>query len=134
MIFQRKRHKLPKFPPNIRATFKNLCKSLPAENVVSYKSEVDSELERIRTNAKENAMINLDLAVQLAQRCHMLLDNYDKFDNAKRALIVGAIRYFALSEDAFSEEDFASGFDDDARIMNYVLEQIGLEEHCIELE
>lgn len=134
MIFKRTHHPLPKFPPTVRPTFRNLCESLPVENVLAYKDEIENELVSIRERAKENSFINVALAEKLSEKCHLLLDIYEQYDRKKQALMVGAIRYFALANDSFSEEDFASGFDDDAKVMNHVLEELGIEDQFIDLD
>ena len=133
MIFRRKQHKLPKFPPNIRQLFYSLCEPLPVEQVGIYHKEVDQALAQILESARENELIDADLARQLADRCHMLLDVYTQFGRAQQSLIVGAIRYFAHEEDALSEEHFASGFNDDARVMNFVMDELGIEDYFISL-
>lgn len=134
MIFKRKQHKLPKFPPSIIPTFKSLCEALPAEKVASYRDEVGTELERVKEAAQENPIISVRIAEALAERCYLLLDHYEQLGTAQRALAVGAIRYFALSKDAVSEEHFASGFDDDVKVLNHVLEELGIEDQFIELQ
>ncbi|MEZ4752837.1 MAG: hypothetical protein R3A13_00780 [Bdellovibrionota bacterium] len=60
------------------------------------------------------------------------MDDYEDF-SINKSKIVGAVRYFAVAEDPFPDETFASGFDDDARVLNHVLEELGLEEYYIDL-
>ena len=128
-----RKHKLPKFPPGIRVQFRRFCERLPADEVVAYKQEIDAELKSIEERARDNEMIDLERGRQVARACHLLLDYYAEATAAQQALIVGAIRYFACGEDAFSEETFASGFNDDAKVVNYVLEELGLETGYISL-
>ena len=130
-MFGRRKHKLPKFPPNIRPLFYSLCETLPVDQVGAYHKEVDQALAQIIGDARENKLIDTDLARELADRCHMLLDVYSQYSRVQQSLIVGAIRYFAHGEDALSEEDFASGFHDDARVVNYVMEELGIEDYFI---
>ncbi len=127
------KHKLPKFPPEIIPSFKAVCEALPAEDVVQYKQEVDDVLAKFRAQALESPTINVELAEEIVARAHLLLDHYVDFDEHKRALVVGAIRYFAVIDDPLPADVFASGMNDDARVMNHVLEEVGLEEHCIRL-
>jgi hypothetical protein len=56
-----------------------------------------------------------------------LLDRYSEFAAYEQSLIVGAVRYFAIADDPFDDETFATGFYDDMRVMNYVMEEIGVE-------
>lgn len=133
MIFRRRQHKLPKFPPNIRQMFYSHCEDLPVEEVAAYHKEVDQALEQVLEDARENELVDVDMARQIVDRCHLLLDSYSQFGAAQRSLIVGAIRYFAHGEDALSEDHFASGFNDDARVLNFVLEELGIENYFITL-
>ena len=81
----------------------------------------------------QNPNMNLALARDLAERCRYLMSHYGDYGQEDRALIMGAVRYFAIAEDPVSEAAFASGFDDDARVMNHVLERLGLEDMIIRL-
>jgi hypothetical protein len=126
-----KRYKLPKFPPELIPAFESVCEALPADSIDDYHKEVDEVLAKCREVAKNNTTINIPLAEEIANRAHILLDHYKEFDEKKRALVVGAIRYFAVMDDALPADVFASGMNDDANVMNYVLEEVGLEEHCI---
>jgi fructose-1,6-bisphosphatase len=47
---------------------------------------------------------------------------------------VGALRYFVSDDDSFSDLEFASGFNDDAEVMNHVLEELGLEQEVIDID
>ena len=131
MIFRRKEHRLPKFPPNLAPTFRALCEVLAAEEVQGFVAAIDTRLSEVNEQAKTNPRIDSQLAAQIAERCKFLCGLYpDRADNEK-SLIVGAVRYFALAEDALDEEVFASGFHDDAKVVNHVLEELGDEEHYI---
>jgi uncharacterized membrane protein YkvA (DUF1232 family) len=56
------------------------------------------------------------------------------FSKNQQALIVGGVRYFTLDDDLISDAAFFTGFDDDAKILNYVLAQIGVNDRFIRLE
>ncbi|RMG42875.1 MAG: hypothetical protein D6719_05190 [Candidatus Dadabacteria bacterium] len=131
--FKRRKHPLPKFPPAIAPMFRQLCEALPEENIDEYKKEVEAALAAVREEAANNDRINLPLAEKLAERCMHLLSIYPELSEDKRALAIGAIRYFVVEEDPMSESKFAAGFDDDVKVMNHVLEELGLEDQYIEL-
>lgn len=133
MVLRRRKHNLPKFPPLVRKTFRKLKETLPASDVAAYKTEVERALADIEKSGETNHFIDIRLARELADRCMQLLDLYPQYDVSQQAMIVAAIRYFAISHDSFSEEHFASGFDDDVKVMNHVLEEIGLEGRYIEI-
>lgn len=132
-MIKKKRHRLPKFPAAVIPTFKRLCEALPASDLEAYKADIEVNLERIRAAASTNDRVDLERGEQLGRVSKQLLDRYESFNENQRALVIGAIRYFAVAEDAASETTFATGFDDDVKVMNHVLEEIGLIELAIEL-
>lgn len=74
---------------------------------------------------------NIILATEIHSRFEELLLSYANFEISDRALIMGAINYFLAPRDLIPDHTPISGFDDDVRILNYVLEQIGKSELCI---
>jgi hypothetical protein len=81
------------------------------------------ELHVKRQNGNE--FIDMRIAQGLANKSLQLIDRFESLSEKHRILVIGAIRYFADSQDAVSEDGFATGLDDDVKIMNYVLEEIG---------
>jgi hypothetical protein len=134
MIFRKRtKHKLPSFPPGIAQTFESLCEALPATQVDDMKAEVSEGLEKLRTRSKSNNRIDLATAEKLAQICNAMLESYENFNEDDRKLVVGAIRYFAIIDDPLPDTTFASGMEDDVRVMNHVLERLGMEDHIVDL-
>lgn len=134
MIFGRKKqHKLPKFPATLIPAFKALCQTLPGDEIKKFPGYIDQKLEELSKEAEHNYRVNVILAEQIAERCRFLITIYDQQPPANQALIVGAIRYFAIGDDAVNEEAFASGMDDDAKVVNYVLEEIGIMDRFVDL-
>ena len=81
--------------------------------------------------AEDGLGIDLELAQKLADTAEYLLSRYNDFPIGKQALIAGAIRYYTEEHDALPVEIFATGLDDDVRIMNHVLEQLGITDRFI---
>ena len=127
-FFQRTKHKLPKFPPTVAATFRSLCEDIPAEEAMKLRDEVLICVDEAREREKSDPRTDLNSTIELANCCKALLDRYENFSSKQRALVIGAVRYFAGGNDPLSDEDFASGLWDDKRVMNYVLEQLGVED------
>lgn len=121
------KHKLPQFPPGVSRTFKGLSEPLKPEEIPELRGILDRNLAELADRAKANERIDLALMYELADVAHYLLDQYDRFNTEQRAMVIGAVRYFAIAEDGLPDESYASGFDDDAEVMNYVLEQLGIE-------
>jgi len=132
-FLKRRKHPLPRFPADVVSTFEQLCEALPVERVKELEPEVDLCMKNFEEAASDHPHMNLTLARQIADRCRMLLSKYSEFSESERALVIGAVRYFAIAEDALSETTFASGFHDDARVLNYVLEELGMVEFCLRI-
>lgn len=129
----KKKYKLPSFPDNAATLFKTLCGVIEEDSLPELHEAIDEYVEIARQEDKKEIQINVDLAVEIAQRLHMMLDNYHKVEDKQRALIVGAVRYFVDSADGVSDLNFGTGFHDDAAVVNYVLQQIGIEGNYIDL-
>lgn len=132
MIFRRRAtHKLPKFPSHVIPTFRKLCDLLPVENIPAYKDEITRVVKHMHELTTGNPHLNEEIADEIAKRCQLLLDLYPTLSDERRRLVVGALRYFVITDDALSETSFSSGLDDDAKVMNYVLQQCGVEDQFI---
>ena len=127
------KYKLPKFPDFVIPTFKILCNVDINADLNLYRQAIQKYMDSLKTDAQKFENLNFDLASEIALKCNYLLDNYDSFPPKKRNLILGAVRYFINDVDPLNDALFASGFDDDASIINYVLEQLGVENMFINL-
>ena len=127
MIFwSKKEHKLPKFPATIIPTFKALCECIPVDQIDELREAVEHNLESARKAHAEDPHVDIKTATKLSECSHYLLTRYDEFNDKQKALIVGAVRYSAIADDPFCDATFTTGFNDDMRIMNYVLEELGI--------
>ena len=133
MIFKSKKYPLPKFPDDVAPKFHGFCEELPDERVAEFIPEVREVVKHFGGLAQKFPMLDMHRVQQLGQVCIELLRIYPEHEAADKKLIVGAVRYFASTDDAISETAFASGLDDDARVMNHVLEQVGREDLIIDL-
>jgi len=132
MFWKNRRHKLPKFPPQVASTFRMLCENLRPEELAELRSAVEKTVAELQDDKDKNP-IAVQEAASIGACCLFLLDNYEQFPPQKRALIVGAVRYFAVADDPFDDTLFASGFHDDMCIMNYVLEELGIEDRFFDV-
>jgi len=128
MFWKTRTHKLPKFPHEIIPTFRQLCEVIPSDRIPPLREAVKANLEQIKEQAQKNPSMDVEGAEALADMCNFLLDIYEDHPLAKKKLIIGAVRYFAVADDPFDDVMFASGFFDDMMVMNYVLEDLGIEE------
>lgn len=133
MVFNRKLHKLPKFPADVIPIFEGCCMNLPEEEIPALLQEYRDMCQKRYEETKNNALFDKRLALEIQDRCEQLLEVYSQVHPGLRKLIIGAVRYCAAVRDGFSEDFFASGLRDDAKVVNYVLEEIGVEDAFIDL-
>lgn len=134
MVFgKRQQHKLPKFPPDVETTFRDFCEVLPEEAVSDVKIELDKAVKKILRKSLENDLIESKLVNDLYAASSTLLEKYSSYEDSGKAMVVGAIRYFVVENDPLPDSGFSSGFYDDAKVMNYVLEQLGEDDLIIEV-
>lgn len=110
-----------------------MCAELTVPEVEELGHLIDIAIEKTRDEAQTSNRVDIVTAEEVAARCRLLLEHYEEFSSRERAMVVGAVRYFVVEEDPFSDDVFASGFDDDARVVNHVLEQLGIDGMYIEL-
>lgn len=131
MFWKKRAHPLPKFPPHAADTFRELCVVLSKEELTELAALVEENFTRAAELKSRFDSYDLQSAENLTSVCRYLIDRYYDFPPEKQKLIIGAIRYFAVSDDPFNDTTFASGFHDDKCIMNYVLEEIGIEDQYL---
>ena len=131
MFRQQRKYQLPSFQPNAKKHFKRLCEALPPHTVPQLKEELENFYSVVLAEADNRPLVNKELIRDLYDRACLLLERYPHISEKHRALVVGALRYFVSDDDSFPDLEFASGFNDDAEIMNYVLEELGLEQETI---
>lgn len=131
---KKREHKLPKFPPNAASTFKNLCVLVPESELALLKVVCNKHFDQEQAEALvESNQYNFIESEDVQRTCTFLLDQYYRQTDENRKLIVGAVRYAALSEDPFDDHTFASGMTDDKQILNYVLEELDIHNHYLKI-
>lgn len=111
--------------PRLDRVFAPMCTALSPAESADLKHAVSVHVEKIRAALTTNEFLDVTTAEWIAGVLTELLTGYAEQPEAHRALIVGAARYFVQARDA--EPDLASllGFDDDAQVLNFVLDSIG---------
>ncbi len=133
MIFRRRKHKLPSFPPHVAPSFERACKELSPEELEQLREHLMSYATSIREEMESNRLIQRDLVEALIDRSRFLIEHYEEFPPKHRRLAVGAVRYVCEDADSAPDTAFATGLDDDAHVMNYVLESLGVDGMFIEI-
>jgi len=117
-----------RLPSNVREIFEEMCEALPREEAWALAPAVRDHARAVRSAQKANEFLDADTAEQIASALIAILMDYDSFKDDHKRLIIGAIRYFVTSQDAEADLTSILGFEDDALVLNYVLEIIGRED------
>ena len=118
-------------PDSIKPKFEELCEIQSNDYIDAMLQHVDSALAHLQSFKNEFLGPNFDLAEQLASRCKKLLNVYPELKEEDKRLVVGAVRYFVIHLDNLPDSTPVVGLDDDALVVNHVLETLNLKEHCI---
>ena len=117
--------------PDEQRQFRQLCLETSAEELAQLVSVVELHLEHIRAYEGPNA--DVETAEAIGSSLTKLLAEDTPFDADQRSLIRGAVEYFLLADDASGDLDDVFGFDDDARVLNSVLDRIDKTQYRVEL-
>lgn len=122
---------LPCFPENVEPWFRELCQVVPIEELGELRCSIDKFLLAVRKSSELNANVDLEVAERCSAAMQLLLDRYVELDDEGKGLVVGAIRYFTTDDDPLPDTVFATGFDDDVAVINYVLGRLGMSEYAV---
>ena len=134
MIFwsrKKRRYPLPKFPDTVIPTFRGLCEVVHPDSLDELYAAIAHTERVIAQEAEEDEGLDVETYQDLIEACKFLLDQYENVDDKGRAAIVGAVRYFVVGDDPFHDSIFATGLYDDQRIINYVLEELGIHDRYL---
>ncbi len=109
--------------PDEQRRFRRLCIDTSAEELRQLVEVVGIHLDHVKANAGPST--DVETAELVAEAAVELLAFSAGFDRRERALVRGAVEYFILNDDASDDLEDVLGFDDDARVLNSVLDRIG---------
>jgi len=119
--------------PRLDRVFAPMCNAVPLAQVKLLKGEVANHMQAIWQALRQNEFLDVTLAERIATVLLRLLGEYGEHTVSNQSLIIGATRYFIKDHDAESDLSSLLGFDDDVRVLNYVLESIGKNDLRIDL-
>lgn len=114
--------------------FRRLCIPTTPDELTELPAVVQMHLDGIgeeqgpSTDVETAQAIGDSLLALLADRTLM-----SGLDAQERSLVRGAVEYFLLTDDASGDLEDPLGFDDDARVTNWVLEQLDRTDLTVEL-
>ncbi len=117
--------------PDEQRRFRRLCLATSPEDLAQLVAVIGMHLDHIRGNAGPTT--DVETAEMIGDSLERLLRSDIEFDDDARAQIRGAVEYFLLTDDAAGDMEDVLGFDDDARVVNTVLDRIGHSEFAVEL-
>jgi uncharacterized membrane protein YkvA (DUF1232 family) len=118
--------------PPAFAHFQNQCADLSSAELAELEDCVHAHVVELTKAQERSEFVAVDLAVQIEDRLARLFAVAAALPPAHRALVVGAARYFISGEDAIPDTRACTGLDDDVRIVNHVLTELGRGEWLIE--
>lgn len=110
-----------------------LCEALPETAVPTLTTKIDDYLLAIQEAQQQNEFMDIRLAREIAYRLHKVLQDYGRYPTDQQALIVGAARYFIKNDDAEHDLYSVLGLDDDAVVLNFLLDVLNHPELKIDL-
>jgi hypothetical protein len=118
--------------PDEQDRFRRLCLPTTPDELAALPEVVELHLAQI-TDARIGGSTDVETAQRIGQALIALLTGGSVFDDDQRALVRGAVEYFLMVDDASGDIEDVLGFDDDARVLNAVLDRIGQPRYRVEL-
>lgn len=108
--------------PNEQSKFRKLC--LPTSSVELTELAGVVEMHVVRVKEMGDHRTDIETAERIAAALTELLNGTSGFADDERALLRGAVEYFLMTDDADGDLEDVLGFDDDARVLNSVLDRL----------
>lgn len=112
-------------PPGIAEIFQQGHGPLSEMERGAAAAFLSQHLETVREHLQRNPVLDLALARRVAASLRDLLGVYETLPGDHQNLVGGAVRYFLERRDVDDDLASATGFDDDALVVNSVARAIG---------
>jgi uncharacterized membrane protein YkvA (DUF1232 family) len=112
------------FPSHLRASIDGLL-SRPVSTREQMLGELDAYTLRIDDSARRRPDLDVNLAESILQACRTLLrEHWSGLSEDQRRLVQVTCDYYVDPEDEAGDLESVSGFDDDAEVLNLVLDAL----------
>ncbi|MGH7500353.1 MAG: hypothetical protein ACREL7_01215 [Longimicrobiales bacterium] len=112
------------FPSHLRASIEGLL-SRPVSTREQLLGELDAYTRRIDDSARRRPDLDVNLAEAILQACRRLLrEHWSELSEDQRRLVQVTCDYYVDPEDEAGDLESVSGFDDDAEVLNLVLDAL----------
>ena len=108
-------------PTDIKMSFDSLCQSPSNISTSLLIDQIHDHLQQIQEALEINEFLDFKTAQQTANLLIDLLNHLDEYPAENQVLIIGAARYFVLEDDNEPDTKSLLGFDDDIKVLNFVL-------------
>ena len=124
---------LERVAPDARQSVARLADE-PLRTAAALVAEVRDYVRVVEAAAAKDAFIDAKVAAALAGASVELATRCEAGAAEDRLLAQVAIRYFILEDDAEGDLSSVVGFDDDAEVMNAVVELLGMDDLRIDIQ
>jgi hypothetical protein len=130
-----RRYPIPSKPENLKEVFLSFCEDLKEDQRQLILQRLNDRHASLQSQQEEVFLgPNSVLGVQIAAVCIKLVESYSQFSGEQRELIAGATLYFLAERDFTPDDTPIVGYDDDARLLNHVLERIGQDDFFVSID
>ena len=111
-------------PPHLRGSIENLLQR-PVATREHMLAELDAYTQRIDDSARRRSDLDVNLAEAILQSCRTLLhQHWPDLSGDQRRLVQVTCDYYVDSEDEAGDLESVAGFDDDAEVLNLMLDAL----------
>ncbi len=111
--------------PGEMDTFVAGCRPITADELHDLRLVVTTHVAAVRIAAERFPAADVETAERIAGVLDDLLDEPQRWQDDERALLRGVVAYFVQRSDGNDDLTDAIGYDDDARVLNAVLDALG---------
>lgn len=115
-----------RLPGPVETVFRRMMRE-PRHSREELRRLVVSHLIKLEALAREVDYLDVELAAEVANRCHRLIDSIaPPVVEDHRRLVQAAILYFVLDEDVEGDTTSLIGLDDDRLVVDTVCDELGV--------
>lgn len=116
---------IARLPDAVEALFRRMMRE-PRRSRQELRRLVAAHLVRLETLARGVDYLDVELAAEVANRCHRLIDTIaPPVSEDHRRLVQAAVLYFVLDEDVEGDTTSLIGLDDDRLVVAAVFDELG---------
>ncbi len=121
--------------PEQQQQFHRLCIPTTPDELLELPDVVQMHLDGVTDEQRPATDVETAQAIAVSL-LKLLADEelMERIDDEERSLVRGAVEYYLLTDDAAGDLDDPLGFDDDARVANWVFQRLDREDLVVVLD